>query len=151
MIIDTVENFGLYTNLHPDFGKIAKILAETDLEAQPAGRMTFAGEDFYINIDEATLRPAAVAYPEAHDAYIDIQLPLTRSELMGWMPRKECKTLREANPAKDYSFYNELPKTLFEVKPGQFAIFFPGDAHSPIIGEGKTKKAIVKVKVTGNR
>lgn len=147
MIIDNVENFRRYTSLHPDFQKIADILAKQNLGEQPAGRMTFEGESFYINIDEAKLRPAHMAYPEVHDAYIDIQLPLSRSEVMGWMPRKDCKTLREANPAKDYSFYNELPETQFEVKPGQFVIFFPEDAHSPIIGEGETKKAIVKVKV----
>lgn len=147
MIIDNVENFGRYVGLHPLFGKIAELLATEDLANKPAGRQTYGSDDFYINIDEATLRPAGVAFPEVHDAYIDIQLPLSRSEFMGWMPRSECKSLREANPAKDYSFYNELPKTQFEVKPGQFVIFFPEDAHSPIIGEGTTKKAIVKVKV----
>lgn len=146
MIIDNIENFGRYVKLHPDFEKIEKLLKTEDFINKPAGRLTYEGETFYINVDEAQLRPAETAYPEVHDAYIDIQIPLSRSEVMGWMPRSTCKSLREANPAKDYSFYNELPTTQFEVKPGQFVIFFPEDAHSPIIGEGSTKKIIVKVK-----
>lgn len=147
MILDNIENFDRYTSLHPDFAKIAQLIKDIDFASKPAGRLTFEGESYYINIDEAQLRPANIAYPEVHDAYIDIQIPLSRSEVMGWLPRSECKNLREANPAKDYSFYNELPEVQFEVKPGQFVIFFPEDAHSPIIGEGKTKKAIIKVKV----
>ena len=147
MIIDKVENFGRYVNLHPDFGKIASILTSENLAGKPAGRITYEKVDFYINIDETELRPANVAYPEVHDEYIDIQLPLTQPEEMGWMPRSECKELREVREGKDISFYNELPETIFKVSPGQFVIFFPEDAHSPIIGKGWTKKAIVKVRI----
>ncbi|MBQ4034804.1 MAG: YhcH/YjgK/YiaL family protein [Paludibacteraceae bacterium] len=147
MIIDKVENFGRYVNLHPDFRKISLILASEDLASKPAGRLTYEGENFYINIDEVDLRPYETAYPEVHDEYIDIQLPLTRAEEMGWMPRSECKSVREVREGKDIAFYNELPANKFRVEPGQFVIFFPEDAHSPIIGEGRTKKAIVKVHI----
>lgn len=147
MIIDKVENFERYVNLHPDFAKIARLLASEDFANKPTGRLTYEGENFYINIDEVDLRPASTAYPEVHDEYIDIQMPLTLAEEMGWMPRSECKSVREVREGKDIAFYNELPEVRFKVLPGQFVIFFPEDAHSPIIGEGHTKKVIVKVHI----
>jgi beta-galactosidase beta subunit len=35
--------------------------------------------------------------------------------------------------------------TWVAVPPGSFAIFFPHDAHAPLGGEGRVKKAVVKV------
>jgi beta-galactosidase beta subunit len=31
--------------------------------------------------------------------------------------------------------------------PGQFGIYFPDDVHAPMIGEGRIRKLIMKVKV----
>ena len=44
-------------------------------------------------------------------------------------------------------FFNDAPSTYFTILPGEFAIFFPGDGHAPLIGEGETKKIIIKVAV----
>jgi beta-galactosidase beta subunit len=33
------------------------------------------------------------------------------------------------------------------VQPGEFVIFSPEDGHAPLIGEGATKKIILKVAV----
>ena len=34
------------------------------------------------------------------------------------------------------------------VRPGEFLIVYPEDAHAPIIGRGKLRKLIAKVKLT---
>ncbi|WP_278546323.1 YhcH/YjgK/YiaL family protein, partial [Prevotella histicola] len=48
---------------------------------------------------------------------------------------------------KDCGFYKRSGHEYFKVKPGQFTIFFPEDAHAPIIGEGRQKKLVAKIKV----
>ncbi|MCQ2233880.1 MAG: YhcH/YjgK/YiaL family protein [Paludibacteraceae bacterium] len=150
MIIDSLENFSIYEQLHPNFKKVGEILRNTEWAKQPKGRMTFDTEDFYINVDESQLKDLSAATPEVHDKYIDIQLPIARAEQMGWLPRSACKTVHAKNPDKDYTLYEEHPEAVVDVKPGQFVIFFPNDAHAPLIGEGQTKKVIAKIKVQTN-
>lgn len=47
----------------------------------------------------------------------------------------------------DCVLFSDIPEVFFTLKPGQFAVVFPEDAHAPAIGEGIIKKAIVKIKV----
>ena len=51
------------------------------------------------------------------------------------------------NAEKDVQFYNDTPETFFQLRDGQFAIFFPEDVHAPMIGEGTIKKLVIKVKI----
>mgnify|MGYP003204618341 CR=1 FL=1 len=37
--------------------------------------------------------------------------------------------------------------TYFTLGEGEIGIFFPQDAHAPLVGDGRVKKAVVKVKV----
>jgi YhcH/YjgK/YiaL family protein len=147
MIIDTIDNIERYASLHPDFPKIFNLLRTMDLNSQPKGRMNFEGERFYINIDEVPMRGKDEAFPEVHNRYIDIQVPITATETIGYLPRTQCHTLQSANEEKDIAFYRDEPASYFELRPGCFAIFFPEDAHAPIIGNGITRKAIVKVEM----
>ncbi len=48
---------------------------------------------------------------------------------------------------KDVQFYHDTPDTFFQLRDGQFAIFFPEDVHAPMIGEGTIKKLVIKVKI----
>ena len=43
--------------------------------------------------------------------------------------------------------YADRPTSWLHLVPGQVAVFFPEDAHAPIIGEGKIRKMIGKVKI----
>ena len=48
---------------------------------------------------------------------------------------------------RDFALYAQKASTYFTVKPGQFYIMFPEDAHAPIIGNGTLRKLIAKVRV----
>jgi len=43
--------------------------------------------------------------------------------------------------------FADQPSTFVSVPPGSFTIFFPHDAHAPLAGPGRLKKAVVKVAV----
>ena len=147
MVLDKLDNYITYLNLHPSFKRVFEYLRSTDLANLPVGRVSFKNETFYVNVDEVSLRPEEDAFLEAHDQYVDIQLPLRKSERMGYLPRSECKKVRMRNDDRDFVLYNDAPSSYFEVSPGDFVVFFPQDAHAPIIGEGMTKKIVVKVPV----
>jgi YhcH/YjgK/YiaL family protein len=145
MIIDSLDNLERYIAIHPKFEKVFTYLRSLDLNLLEVGRLC-VDEDFYINIDYVDMRPLEMAYPEIHYDYLDIQIPLTATEKMAYATTSEKFTLRESKPGNDIAFFQEIPDSILKVQPGQFVIFFPQEFHSPIIGDGKIKKVVVKVK-----
>ncbi len=47
----------------------------------------------------------------------------------------------------DCALYSDAPTSFVDLRPGQFAIMYPEDPHAPVIGEGKIRKLIAKVKI----
>ena len=80
---------------------------------------------------------------EFHKGYIDIQVPLLQPETMGWTALSDLgKPDIAYNPTTDCGFYKQAAKEYLKVEPGQFTVFFPEDAHAPIIGEGLQRKLV---------
>jgi YhcH/YjgK/YiaL family protein len=146
MIIDKLENLDLYVGANPLFEKAFNFLKLTDLETAECGKIYLQDKDLWVNITEAQPKTQEQARLETHNEYIDIQIPLTHTERMGYTPRTD---LPEApyNAEKDITFYEGQAQNYLEVKPGMFAIFFPQDGHAPAISPTPWKKVIVKVKV----
>ena len=88
---------------------------------------------------------------EAHRGYIDIQYVIDGADLIGIRKTSGC-----ANPIggydrqKDIIFFNDKPEKYIKLKPGEFAIFFPDDAHAPLSGRAAAHKAVIKI-MTGNK
>ena len=145
MILDTIDNLQLYADINPFFGEVVRFMKENDLSTLAPGRHDIIGDDLYVNIAEASPRTREEAKLESHRKMIDIQIPLTASEEMGYTPLCD---LPEApyDEGKDIAFYNETPQSYFEVTPKQFVIFFPHDGHAPAISPRPWRKAIFKVK-----
>jgi biofilm protein TabA len=148
MILDTLTNAERYQDMHPGFARAFAFLARTDLEAMAAGRHEIDGDRMFVLIDHQDGRRNDGARLEAHRRYIDIQYTIDGQEEIGFAPLAVCR--KPAGPfdeAKDIIFFEDRPMTWVTVPPGQFAIFFPHDAHAPLGGTGLLKKAIVKIAV----
>lgn len=144
MIIDKLENLEKYASLNPLFTKAIEYLKSADLQAQAPGKVTIQGNDLFANVQQTKPKTKEEARLESHDCYIDLQVPLSGVETMGYTPRED---LPEApyNADDDISFYDGLAESYITVKPGMFAVFFPQDAHAPGISAEGLKKVIVKV------
>jgi len=148
MIIDTLSNASKYHSVHPRFAKAFEFILKQDLEKVEPGKYPIDGTDLHASVSLKNGVKAAEAKFEAHNNYIDIQVCPAGSEELGWKPRNTCKDpIGEYNTEKDVIFYSDRPDTYFELKAGQFAIFFPEDVHAPMIGTGPIKKLVVKVRL----
>ena len=149
MIIDTIKNAAKYFSVHPLFAKAFEYIEQTGLANAPDGKLDIAEGLKAIYSDKSgTTAEASVAKFECHNKNIDIQLCINGVETIGWKPREKCVTENGGyNPDKDVQLYNEQPDMYFQLTDGQFAIFFPGDVHAPMIGEGEIKKLVIKVKI----
>lgn len=146
MILDTIENLPRYTALNPLFSKVVDYLAHTDLKAQSEGKVAIEGDDLFVNYSLAQGKSRETARLESHDRMIDIQIPLSGAETMGYTPRTHLP-VQPYDTEKDITFYDGEAEHYITVHPGEFAIFFPQDGHAPCVSEApKIQKVIFKVK-----
>jgi YhcH/YjgK/YiaL family protein len=148
LILDTIENFGLYSGLKPEIKKALEFLKKGDFEKKKAG--TYDLEDgIYYMVQEIQTRPEEGAFFESHRKYIDIQFFISGAALHGYAPLATLKVKDVYDKEKDVAFYNGNG-SLFTLSAGSFAVYFPNDAHKPdlVIKEpAKAKKIVIKVPV----
>lgn len=148
MILDSLNNSALYEGLHPRFKAAFDFIKATDFSKLEPGKIELDGKNLFVNFAEGNGKTPEVAKMETHNEYIDIQVPYTSVETMGYIPACDLKAPMDAyNAEKDITFFTDKATAFVAVVPGQFAIFFPEDGHQPGIGEGPFRKIIVKVKV----
>ena len=132
MILDTLENFGKYVSLNPLLPKVLEYLQNTDLMAQEPGCVNIDGNKLFVNHNVAKGKTVDQARMETHNAMIDIQIPLSCPEVIGYIPRQYLSRA-EYDATKDITFYLDRPEQYITVHPGEFVIFFPEDGHAPCI------------------
>ena len=141
MVLDSITDLAAYGALNRHFATVCAYLEQHSLADLSEGKYPIDGDNVYVAISERDLKKPADAALEAHDRYIDIQVVLEKKRSLCAAPRGEM------NQEKDVIFYNDVPETYFTLGPGEMGIFFPQDAHAPLVGEGHVKKAVIKVKV----
>ena len=146
MIIDTLQNADRYAALHVGFAEAFTFLRRQDLRDLAVDRYSIDGDRVYAMVARDQGRDKAGAQLEVHDKYIDIQMVLSGCDEMGWRPRSLCRQPAGlVEPERDIRFFADPPVSWLPVEPGIFVIFFPEDAHLPMISSGLLHKVIVKV------
>ncbi len=146
MIFDTLANADHHAHLHPLFPAAFAFLRDTDLKALAPGRYPIQGEALFAIVEAANGRSRAEAKLECHRKYIDIQLVLDGLDEMGWKPLGDCRQpVADYNAEKDIRFFLDTPASWIATPPGAFCLFFPEDAHAPLVSTGAIRKVILKI------
>ena len=148
MILDSLKNAALYYSISPRLKQAFELIASKDWMTMEPGIHELDGKDIFVNLMELQLKKKEDAKLEVHNEYIDIQVLLTgEKEAFGWSERQNLRQPQaDFNPEKDIQFFDDVPQTYYELMPGQFCILLPEDGHAPMVGEGKVRKMIVKVR-----
>ena len=148
MILDRLERAELYNTLNPHLVRAFAFLRQEGLKDLPDGRVDIDADNLYAVVLRAQGQPAEKAKLEVHRKYIDVQYLLSGSDQMGWKDIKLCANSRGPyDPQADAQIFDDTPSASLNVGPGDFAVFFPHDAHAPGIGTGPFHKVVVKVAV----
>ena len=149
MIIDTLNNGSKYAGLHPLFANAFDFINQNDIATLADGVIEITeGLKVIVSNANGKTRETSLAKFECHDKNIDIQVCVKGLETIAWKPREKCVSPNgDYNPEKDVRFFNDTPDMDFQLTDGQFVIFYPGDVHAPMIGEGEIKKLVFKVKI----
>ncbi len=147
MILDTLTNAAKYVGFKVGISEAFGFLDQPNLENLEDGTYEIMGKRVYAIVSRCQGRAVEDGLLEGHRTYLDIQYIISGSESMGWSPRSDLPTAEEYDAEKDLEFFKGSPESILTVPPGSFAIFFPSDAHLPLIGNGPIHKVIVKVAV----
>ncbi|MGE4506301.1 MAG: YhcH/YjgK/YiaL family protein [Desulfovibrionaceae bacterium] len=165
MILDRLEAHPACHGLHPALARAFAFLERADLAALPTGRVEI--DPAQEGESDAALYAVVIRGPgrdpdrdpaariETHDRYADLQYVISGTDTMGWAPRAALGPAlpREPgdDPRADVDFYPDAPEAWIKVRPGRFALFFPEDAHLPMIamdGDGRElHKVVVKIRM----
>ena len=149
MILSALSQSPRYAELHPLFQRAFDYIRDTDLYALAPGRYPIVGDDLFAIVELVPGKTKEMARLEAHRKYIDVQLVLEGDETMGWKPLADCfNPVGEHSEEKDIRFFLDAPASWVAVPPDHFCIFFPEDAHAPLVASGMVRKVIFKVAVS---
>jgi biofilm protein TabA len=148
MIFSSISQSSRYAALHSLFPRAFDYIRDTDLNALAPGVYQIINKQLFVIVEVADVRTRAEAKLEAHRKYIDIQLVLEGLDEMGWKPLSDChQPLDEHNAERDIRFFGDAPVAWIAVPPEHFCIFFPEDAHAPLVSMGAIRKVIFKIAV----
>ena len=148
MIFATLTQADRYCALHPLFAAAFAFLRGTDLHALEPGRHAIDGDRLFAIVEACPGRARGEAKLECHRRYIDIQLVLEGVDEMGWKALADCREpATDYDAARDIRFFDDAPANWIATPAGAFCLFFPEDAHAPLVGAGMIRKVVVKVAV----
>lgn len=150
MILDRLENASRYFEAVPRFDKVMNWLANTDVKSLPAGTEVLEKGKLLIKVLDVHGKLEEDCLFETHNEFIDIQIPITGAESMGWKSKATCQHVDKLyDKSIDMALYREQATTMANVQPGEFIVFFPEDAHQPGIADPQAgyRKLIVKTRV----
>ena len=148
MIFSTLSQSDRYAALHPLFPHAFEYIRNTDLAALTPGVYPIVGDDLFAIVEHVPGRTRAAAKLECHRKHIDIQLVLEGTDEMGWKALADChEPVSDYSAERDIRFFNDVPASWISTPQGSFCIFFPEDAHAPLVSEGVIRKVIFKIAV----
>jgi YhcH/YjgK/YiaL family protein len=156
MIADSIRNKDLYAGISEglsramDYVGTLKAGEFTEKTVELDGRLVYAMHQSYVT-DSGEARQY-----EAHRRYIDVQFILEGEEIILAADLTDMASKSAYDEGKDIQWFMPEAGTGYgdacsiHLKAGQFAVFFPQDAHMPKLAgssPGPVKKIVVKVAV----
>jgi YhcH/YjgK/YiaL family protein len=151
MIVDKIENAGVYADLSERLAKALEALKKEDFSKKPDGRYDIDGSNLYYLVQRYQTKPMEQCKLEAHENYIDIQFVADGEEILAYTPIDNLEVTTPYNKEKDIIFYKTPAKiTSVNLTEGMFCVLYPQDAHMPkcqLSGPSNVLKVVVKVKI----
>ena len=119
---------------------------------QEPGIYELDGKRLYVNVHGYQTLPREACVFESHRAYADLQYCIAGGEIIDYAWRSELGPERAPyDEGKDFLFSEPPPRySSLIMKPCDFAIFLPSDAHRPRVNDGinaDVRKLVVKIDI----
>ena len=121
-------------------------LRDTDLLSMPKGKHPIPGSTLVASVEDSENSPLEKRNTESHRKKIDFMVVVKGTEGFALLDHESSTVSQPYNEQKDVMRYNYVQEktNFFNVKSGQFVIFFPSDWH---IAKVQTKKKDKTIRV----
>lgn len=148
MVKDSIQNASLYQSLSPRIARALEFARSGALEGLAPGRHDLDGDALYVMVQRNALGRWADARWEAHRRYIDIQFVISGRQIIGYCDISQLAPDKGYDAERDLEFLNDGDGAHLLMRKGDFAIFFPQDAHRPnVLAPGLDAGACVDMAV----
>lgn len=115
----------------------------------PDGIVELDDDTMYVNVHRYATQPREACAFESHRRYVDLQYCIAGGELIDYCRLDEVVQSRPYDERKDFLYHQPaLRYAVLRMTPGDFAVFYPEDAHRPKVGDGQhdaVRKLVVKI------
>lgn len=148
MIVANLTNKQEYYGIHPELDKALDCLTLEFLENASTEKTLLDGENLFVTKFHLETVPVEQTFFEAHKKYLDIQIVTQGMERVE-IAHPDGLTLTEEK-GDFYGYTGQADQSVI-LKPGNFLVVFPGDAHRlrlPVHKSGEAfTRVVFKVKV----
>ena len=132
--------------------KALSIIRTADFFSKQYGITEVDGKKVLYLYRDFDTREKNDVYAEVHERHIDIQYLLKGREIIGFANRSQDNVVvKDDVKDNDILYYNKVKnETMLHMNAGDYAIFFPGDVHRPLVKTencDKVIKVIFKIRV----
>lgn len=149
MIFDSIDHRSCYEDI-PGLKDILEALSQINAENIPAERVVLHGDDSFINPVSFTSKKLDETKFEAHRRYADIHYVLAGEEEIIVNDVNGLDEVQKYSDKDDVGFYMGDKGTVCVLKPGDFLVCFPQDAHRVCIAPcepAPVRKLVGKLRV----
>jgi YhcH/YjgK/YiaL family protein len=149
MILDKIDNCGLYTPMAKHLAAAFKFLQTANFDSLENGKIEIDGDNLFAFLSEYETKSVDESELEAHREYLDVQYMIKGRELIGYTPLEEQENSTEYSTENDLIFFKGRGNNIL-LEENSFAVFFPKDLHQPCIkvdNPQTVRKIVVKVKI----
>ncbi|HVH11435.1 MAG TPA: YhcH/YjgK/YiaL family protein [Longimicrobium sp.] len=150
MILTSLADAAPYEALGPRIAAGLRWLRTLD-PSLPDGRHAIYGDDVFALVSSYDTGPSTEKRFETHARHVDLQYVAAGHERILHTPAATLTVETPYDEAADITFYAEPPfASSLLMRPGDLAVFFPGDAHKPGCmagGRHAVRKVVVKVRI----
>lgn len=149
MILARNQDAAQYLGIGPNLDAALRRLLSDGLKGLEPGHYEMDGDRVWLNCFDYETIPEEEAFFEAHRRYGDIHIMLSGEEKVFISHPSDLEEFR-AEPENDFYAYRGPAETTLVLKPGNFLVVFPGDAHQikmRVRGAEPVRKAVFKFRL----
>lgn len=148
MIFDRLEHLHTYARENAGLKEVERFLRENAVEELAEGRYEL-GHGVYCTVSESATREDGLY--EVHRRYADVQLMIRGSERIDWAALADADVHHPYDEERDMQLVDcpAEDSVALVLKRGTFAVFYPQDAHKPLmrIQDSQVRKLVFKIPV----
>ena len=144
--LDINQFYSQYKKNTSQWNTLFSWLRDTDLLTIPKGKHPIPGSTLVASVEDSENGPLEKRNTESHRKKIDFMIVVKGTEGFALLDHESSTVSQPYNEQKDVMRYNYVKEktNFFNVKSGQFVIFFPSDWH---IAKVQTKKKDQTIRV----